>query len=410
MNRPIFAALAAALALAAPADAQSLFGTRGLGVPAAPLDARAQVLGGSGVGLLGTNPSMVNPAEVAGVGLRGISAALQPVRRATTVDGRSDAGSATRFPLIRILYPVQPRLALSAGYGAFFDQNWGVRIQGEETLDGRAVPTEDVLQATGGIAQFQLGAAYAVTERLAVGVAGGVYTGDLERSTVRSFPGSGQAELQSFEQRATWRYRGPLAVVGARWDPTAALRVGGSVTWSGDLEVRGVEGAAAGGTVSMPLQLAFGASSVLAPRLTAALSGRWAGWSVAAEQVFPSAPVNDFGRGAADGTQIGVPGPAAVDAWELGGGVEWAGGRAGERSFPVRVGARFGRLPFTILGETPSEWAAAVGFGARLAPTDFGPLAVADAALERGGRSAAVPGGLEESFWRLTLSMTLFGR
>src|SRR5690606_15765444 len=53
MKRALSAALLALLALPAAAGAQSLFSTRGLGVPVEPVDARARALGGIGVGMLG---------------------------------------------------------------------------------------------------------------------------------------------------------------------------------------------------------------------------------------------------------------------------------------------------------------------------------------------------------------------
>ncbi|MFW6201966.1 MAG: hypothetical protein ACOC8B_05270, partial [Gemmatimonadota bacterium] len=68
--------LAAAL-VASPAAAQSLFSSPGLGTPLSPVDARAQALGGIGVGLMGLNSSLVNPASVAGVAGRGAAVGMQ---------------------------------------------------------------------------------------------------------------------------------------------------------------------------------------------------------------------------------------------------------------------------------------------------------------------------------------------
>jgi hypothetical protein len=53
MSRSLVFAVLFSLALAADASAQSIFSTQGLGVPFAPVDARAQVLGGTLLGVLG---------------------------------------------------------------------------------------------------------------------------------------------------------------------------------------------------------------------------------------------------------------------------------------------------------------------------------------------------------------------
>ena len=69
-TRPLFTFALLMLCSTLTASAQSLFATRGLGVPVSPVDARVAALGGMGVGLLGFHTSMVNPAELAGLSRR----------------------------------------------------------------------------------------------------------------------------------------------------------------------------------------------------------------------------------------------------------------------------------------------------------------------------------------------------
>ena len=57
--------------LAAPAGAQSVFASRGLGYPIEPLDARSRGLGGVTTGLAEPAASLVNPASVAGTPVYG---------------------------------------------------------------------------------------------------------------------------------------------------------------------------------------------------------------------------------------------------------------------------------------------------------------------------------------------------
>jgi hypothetical protein len=101
------------------------------------------------------------------------------------------------------------------------------------------------------------------------------------------------------------------------------------------------------------------------------------------------------------------------DTWRVGGGVEFEGVRSAQRTYPVRIGARWGQLPYHLQGEEPAtEWAVGGGVGFRLGnPVD--PAAVFDLAVERGARNgldgSTLPGGLSEKLWRVTISLSLFG-
>ena len=388
MMRAFSAALLALIVLPAAAGAQSLFSTRGLGVPLEPVDARARALGGIGVGLLGWTGSMVNPAEAAGVYRRGVTAAIQSSRRSVEFEGESDVVGGTRFPVMRAVLPFGERVGVAIGYGGFLDQAWAVRSESVVPIGDREIRAVDQVESSGGVAQGRLDVAYLVTPTLAVGIGAGLYTGRLERVVSRSFPDS--VVIDGFRTTAAWNYSGPAVSAGAWWQPLPILRLGASVTWAGELRAEPEEGTTQEVRVDLPLQVAAGASGQLAPGLLAVAGARWAGWSSVAD-----------GFGDPD---------VAADTWEVGGGLEWRGARALGRPFPLRLGARYAKLPFRVQGATPSEWALALGLGSVLARDDLGPRAVVDAAIERGRRGDAAATGLTESFWRLTLSMALFGQ
>jgi hypothetical protein len=398
MNRALILAVALTSAFAAPASAQSLFGTRGLGVPIAPVDARARALGGVGVGLLGLNTSLVNPAEVAGLGRRGVAAAFQPISGNATFDGDESSLDGTRFPMIRVLYPISDgRFVFSAGYGAFLDQSWGIVQTGVEQIGGDSIVVQDLIRSTGGVAQGKIGVAWAVTPRIAIGLAGGLYTGNLDRTTTRTFLDTEQA-LQPFVSQSRWEYSGPFASAGVRWDLDPALRLGASITTGGDLSARARTDAADDATFRLPTRVNAGASALLGPTLLAAVS---------AERAL-------IGEGPA---QVDAPSPGAQarGTWRFGGGLEYEGLRSAQRTYPIRLGGHWAELPYANAGESvPTEWSASLGVGFRLAVDQFGPLAVVDATVERGGRAGLVStqfaDGLSESFWRLTVSLALFGR
>jgi hypothetical protein len=396
--RPFFLAALAGLASFSPADAQSLFSTRGLGVPLPPVDARARALGGIGVGLLGLNTSLVNPAETAGIGRRGVSAALQPSSGTAEVAGAEGDADASRFPMVRILYPLSSRIVFSLGYGGVLEQSWAIASEGSELIGNEQVPTRDVVRSTGGVAQLTAGLSYRVTPALAVGVAGGLYTGSLLRTIARDFLESDlDVALDPFQTRLRWEYSGPVGVLGVLWDPHPAFRLGGSVTLANELEITAKEGVAQDDAVKMPLRATGGASALLSQDLLATFGAEWAGRSGADLPVIT------------DGTSL------RRDTWRYGGGIEYSGLGTDTRTFPIRLGGSFSQLPYYDQGEEPGdEWTFGGGIGFRLAGDELGPLAVADVGIERGGRSGLsstdLPDGLSESFWRFTFSLSLFGR
>ncbi len=384
-------------ALPWPGRAQSLFGTAGLGLPVAPLDGRARALGGIGTGLLGENSSLVNPADVAGVQLRSISAVFQPTSQRISLDGESQRRGATRFPLIRVMYPFGTRIVGSVGYGTFLDQSWAIERDGTEMLGDTEIAVHDIVRSTGGLSQLRLGIAYSASESLALGVGGGLYTGEVQRHLTRTFADSTAAalSLQNYDAVDRWRYSGPIAEAGLRWDPVPVVRVAGSLAWSGELRGRAEDAGLDNFRVSMPLRASVGLSALLSSQLEAAIGANWANWSVAAEDSLAWQPDALSG---------------ARDVWEVGGGFEWQGVESATRTYPIRLGAHYARLPFTVSGETATEWSASLGLGVRLAPSPVGPAGLVNAAIERGHRATADSAGLSEQFWRLTLSLTLFGR
>ena len=391
-------AIALAIALGAPAtaQAQSLFGTRGLGVPAEGLDARARGLATNGVGLLGLSTSLTNPAETAGLLRRGVSASFQPWGGSTEYAGEEDELSATRFPLLRIIYPT--RLGVfSLGYAGVLEQSWAVFADGQEIVGNDTVATRDLVQSIGGLGQLRLGIARNVSDNFALGLAVGLYTGNVDRAVLRQFPDS-SLEFSEFETHQRWSYSAPLVSVGMLWDPMTDLRFGASATWGGTLTAKPTEGSTTEYEYDMPIRFHVGASGRVARGLVAAVSGSWTAWTS-----------DDYRT---PGTNTATPGEQQM---EIGAGLEYEDLRAGERVFPLRLGVRTSKLPFHLVNEeAPTEWAITGGLGFRLVQDEFGPLAVADVGFERATREGLVspdaPNGLKESFWRLTVSVALFGR
>ncbi|HEX2189410.1 MAG TPA: hypothetical protein VHG51_10955 [Longimicrobiaceae bacterium] len=388
---------AALLAGSGPAAAQSLLASRGLGYVNPPVDARARGLGGAGLALPGGGLSLVNPAAIAALPAPAITVSFQPDFYDATLPGGESDGSTARFPLLHAVFPFGQRWTFSAGYGSFVDQTWAVERLDTLRLGEREVEFTDRFISRGGVTRLRAGAAYSVTERFSVAAAADLYTGSVRDTLSRRFaPGdsllSRRVDLAPASYGTAFTYRGLGAAAGVRWVPTDALNLAAAVALGGTLEARPAEGdsVSVGRDYPLPLTFDVGASGRVAPRALVVLNAQWAGWSTADDEL------------AATG--------GARDSWTVAGGVEMGSATPGQRTFPVRVGARYARLPFrwgpaSEGNDFPDERALTAGLGARLA----GGAAQVDLAAERGWRGGDAA-ALDESYWRLGLSLTLLGR
>lgn len=389
--------VAALLFSAHAAPAQSLTGMRGLGYPLVPSDARTEALGGIGVGVMGLAVPFTNPASVAGVRRRGVVVTGAATEWTTALGGVSADAGATRFPLIRVLFPLRG-VVLTGGYGAYLDQAWSVTRDGSQTLSTGPVDYHDEFTSVGGVGQARIGVAVPVGRQLAVGVSVGSYAGRQDLRISRRYDSTAVGSLQPYSETRTVQYSGPLAQVGLQWDVGEVARLGGSVSWSGTLTADSTEGPVSTREYRLPLQVAAGGSAYLAPNVLAAVSGRWSGWSV----TDPSGGLLE-----SDGVVT------SRDTWEVGGGLELDNPvRRARYNFPVRLGFQYRQLPFTFVTDSPSEWLASLGLGLRIGADFDTPLARVDLTVQRGARTASgdtTTAGLEETVWRFVLGIAVFG-
>lgn len=385
VHRPL--ALCAALLLfgAGTAVAQSLLANRGLGLVVEPVDARAAGMGGVQLGLTQGEFSWVNPADLIGLPAPGMRFAFQYDEFTSDFGAVSLDGSTARFPLLQLAAPIGERAALSLGFGGFLDQSFAIQRDTSLVVGSDTTAVLDRLTSEGGVARIRLGAAYEVIEGLAVGVGLDVFTGTVERNFGRRFFGEGPPTCCT----AQWEYSGLGGVAGLTWTPSEAARVAVAASFGGSLEADS-DSATAVDSYSLPVTLHAGASARVAPDLLATLSGDWGGWSTLDSRL----------------AEVG----GARDSWSVRGGLEWDGIHLRDRPVPIRLGGRHSTLPFSwgqplAPTEASTERAITSGIGLVLG----GGATLTDVAVERGWRGGD-GAGLEESFWRVLLSITVLGR
>lgn len=379
------AAAAAALStlFAGPAPAQSLLSARGLGAPLEPVDARARGLGGLPLGLPEPQMSLVNPAAAVGLPAAGLSVTFHSDVISASGGGESADFETARFPAIQAAFPLGERVVGTLGYAAVLDQNWTATREDSIDVTGSRVGVVDRFRSSGGVARLRGGLGYRLLPRLDVGAAVDLYTGSALDTVYRVFPGSALAPSVT---ATSYEWGGIGLSAGARWRGEA-FSVSAAVSGGGELTAEPQDSGVVGKGYSLPLQLDAGGSARIAQQALAAVAVRWAGWS------------------AADGDLAATGG--ARDAVQVAGGVEYEALRFLGRPLPVRLGGRVSQLPFrwSADGGFVDERAVTGGAGMRMA----GGAAALDLSLERGWRGGDAA-GLDESFWRVGLSLSLLGR
>lgn len=320
---------------------------------------------------------------------RGVCFAYPPSMDAS-VERFEDGGPSgrTRFPAVGVGYPYGGQ-AFSLTLVGVLNREWNARVERTIDLGEGEIGAIDRYRSRGGTNAIRLGWARQFGTRVAVGASTGSHVGTLERTFTRSLdPDDVGPEVETFGDRGTWRTTGPTAVAGASVDVTPLIRVGRSVTWSGDLRLDPVDGTSGGfRDVPTPLEVRVGTFATLTPGMGFAASLQRADWSDAA------AALGDAGA------------PGVV--WNWGAGVEWSGTSVRDRRVPFALGYRQRDLPFSFLGEAAQERSITSGLGLHFLDAEETPIARMQIALERGSRSA---GQFDETFWRTTVTLRLSGR
>jgi hypothetical protein len=365
------------------APAQSLLSASGLGTPLEPVDARARGLGGLPLGLPDAQMSLVNPAAAMGLPAAGLSVTFQADEVSSVAGDQAQDFTTARFPVVQVAFPIGTRFVTTLGYAAVLDQNWAVEHADSIFVTGQQLSVLDRFRSSGGVARLRGGVAYRLLPRLDVGAAVDVYSGALRDTVYRVFTEGGIAPSIT---GSTYEWQGLGFSAGARWRGSA-LSVSAAIAGGGSLTAAAQDSGVVSKDYSLPVQLDVGASARIAQQALVAVSARWQGWGAADEDLAASG-------GARDATQVA-------------GGIEYEALRFLGRPVPLRVGGRYARLPFRYDGAADfvDERAGTAGIGMVLG----GGAASLDLSGERGWRGGD-SAGLDESFWRVSLSLSLLGR
>jgi hypothetical protein len=379
-----------ALALTGPEIAvsqESVFNLPAFGLPGSGESLRGRALGGAGLALEGDVFTLENPAQIQRFERAGVYLSL--VGQTAEIEDRDESGKFDDvvFPMGQIVFPAWGETAVGVGYYQFVD--FDAALESEILFEGDSIPV--TLEAEGGVGVLAPQIAFRMGEKTRVGASLDIYLGSREIIR-RAEVGDLSIGALAVADTITRDFRAVGVTVGVEQDVGRKLRLSAAYRFrptlkseitAAPLEVilgRDAE-------FTLPNELLFGFSGKLSDEVETAGVVRYSGWS-------------GFERD-------GEPRDDFVDMIEIGGGVEYAPSSTtalllGPRR-PLRLGARWRRLPIEIQGETVGEWATSLGYS-----FGFAGRSRIDVLLEYGRRGDVDTHGLREKYLRFGVGLSVF--
>jgi hypothetical protein len=355
----------------------SQFGVRGLGFPGRSLATRAIATGGA-FGLFDQESSL-NPAALGGVAtLTSVFTMSQAFRSVENPTGTASTRD-TRFPQLMIVGPVrQTGAALGFSYSSYADRDFTIASSGTIDLRGLPVGVVDSFSSRGGLSDLRAAGAYRIHDRWTFGAGFHVITGSNRLQSRRSF---NDPSYVSSVQRAEVSYAGVGLSGGVIRQMGTRFAVAALARWDGHLNVD--RDSARVGTVDLPYTFGLGIRWQPTPKLDLATQTLLRTWS------------------GANSDLLAQGGVGADNTWEVALGAEYTPDLKRPFRRPLRLGARYGQLPFPLIpGTQPHEYGLSVGSGMRFAQQRGG----IDLALEHVWRSE---GAFSERGFILTFGISV---
>ena len=359
-------------------EAQSAqFGVRGLGIPGRGLATRALASGGA-LGLFDSESSLNPAALVNNVVLTSVFTLSQGFRRVENPAGTASTRD-TRFPQLTVVGPVrQTGLALGLSYSNYASRDFTLAASSTVDLRGVPVGVTDSFLSRGGLSDLRFAGGYRIDNHWSLGGAFHVITGSNRLESRRTF--DDPAFLPS-RQRAEISYAGVGVSVGAMRQFGSRFAVAATARWDGHLNVD--RDSARIGTVDLPYSFGLGLRWQPSPKLDLASGAMYRTWS------------------GANSDLLAQGGTGAENTLEITAGAEYISDPRRPTRRPLRLGARYARLPFPLVpGTRPHEIGVSAGSGIRFAQQRAG----IDLALEHVWRSG---GAYKERGFILSLGVSV---
>jgi hypothetical protein len=333
-----------ALSPAALAAQSSQFGVRGLGAPGRPLSARAFATGG-GLGMFDVESS-INPASLGRASaLSATFNALEDFRHVENPAGTENLRD-IRFPHVTVAGPIRRYPAvLGLSFSNYTSRDFTLVSASTVDLRGAPVPVTDTLSSRGGLSDLRFAGAYRFGDAWVVGAGLHVITGSERLRSSRVFA---DATFTPTSQSTELSYAGVGLALGVIRNFGPAFSVAAMVRSDGKANVD--RDSTRVGTVDLPYTFGFGMRWRARPKLELAgdvIARTWSG---------------------ANSDLLAAGGTGSDNTVEASFGAEFTPDPRRPSRNPLRFGARYGTLPFTLVeGEQPHEFGVSIGSGVRFA-------------------------------------------
>jgi hypothetical protein len=361
--RQLFLVLLALLVPVGVSAQSSQFGVRGLGFPGRAVSVRSLGSGG-GFGLFDAESSQ-NPAALASVTTLTSGFAISQGFRQVENPAGSASVRNTRFPQVTVAGPVRTLpVAVGFSFSNYTSRDFTLATSATIDLRGTPVNVSDTFSSRGGLNDFRIAGSYQLGPRWAVGAGFHIISGSNRLTSTRIFDDTG---FLSSRQRAELSYTGVGVSVGVTRLFGTNLGVSALARSDGHLNLD--RDSLRVGTIDLPFSFGLGIRWRPAPKLDLAGQTMVRTWS------------------GANSDLLAMGGTGAQNTIEVAAGAEYTTDLRRPYRRPLRFGARYATLPFTLVsGQQGHEFGVAAGSGVRFAQQRAG----IDLAVEHVWRSEGV--------------------
>jgi hypothetical protein len=355
----------------------SQFGVRGLGLPGRSISTYAFGTGGA-FGMFdpvsGLNPAALGRLTALTAGL----SSLQDFRHVENPAG-TESLRETRFPFVSVGGPIRKYPGVvGISFSSYTSRDFTLATADTVSLRDALVPVNDTLSARGGLSDLRFAGAYRLHDTWIFGGSFHVITGSDRLRLRRSFA---DTSYQVATQSSELSYAGIGVELGVIRNFGSAFSVAATVRSDGHANVD--RDSARVSTVDLPYTFGLGLQWRPSPKLNLASQLVVKTWSGANSDLLAQG-----GTGANNTAEVSFGGEFTPDP------------RRPTRR-PLRFGARYGSLPFSVIeGEQPHEFGLSLGTGIRFAQERAG----IDLGLEHVWRSG---GAYSERAFQLNLGVTV---
>ena len=353
--------------------AQANLSGQGLGFPTGQLSTRAEGAGGATAEI---DPlSMVNPAALGFIGATTLFFQIEPEYRRVTIGSATDKTTTARYPLFSAVLPLGSKWAVGVSSATLLDRTWTTSVDSNVVFGPDTVSSTFLFGSSGSINDLRLGASWAPTAYLRLGLGGHLISGSDRVFVGRTFVQS--AAFGNFADSTTLGFDGGAVSAGIQLVVPSLAIASASFRKGGKLNATRNDTAL--GSARVPDRLGFSLAYIGAAGTQIAARTSLDKWS----------SLNALSQGTSQ----------AVDAWDTSVGADIAGPRLGSWPLMLRVGGRWRTLPYTAgpANDKVKEQSISGGLGTTLG----GGRVLTDVTLLHARRDAGI--GVSERAWTLSI-------